>query len=81
VIDLPYSIPVFFVYATSWVEDDGTLSVRKDIYGRESTSSRAVTDVTPSPRPSSGISSKHLPMTTISRKARGSPAYRELRGD
>ncbi|MGH7901766.1 MAG: L,D-transpeptidase family protein [Thermodesulfobacteriota bacterium] len=34
-IRLPEPIPVYLFYFTSWVEDDGTIQFRKDIYGRD----------------------------------------------
>ncbi len=34
-IRLAESIPVYILYFTSWVEDDGTIQFRKDIYGRD----------------------------------------------
>lgn len=32
---LPHPIPVFMVYRTAWVEADGTVEFRNDIYGRD----------------------------------------------
>ncbi len=34
-IDLTRPIPVHFTYVTAWVEEDGTLQFRPDIYGRD----------------------------------------------
>lgn len=34
-IQLSKPIPVYLFYFTSWVEDDGTIQFRKDIYGRD----------------------------------------------
>ena len=34
-IDLTRPIPVHFTYITAWVEDDGTISFRPDVYGRD----------------------------------------------
>jgi len=38
-------IPVFLFYFTSWVEDDGTIQFRDDIYGRDKDLERAFRDV------------------------------------
>jgi murein L,D-transpeptidase YcbB/YkuD len=35
-ITLPKSIPVFIVYFTSWVDKNGILNFRNDIYGHDS---------------------------------------------
>ncbi len=32
---LPIAVPIYLVYWTSWVEQDGTLNFRKDIYNRD----------------------------------------------
>lgn len=34
-VTLPKSIPVFIVYFTAWVDSDGILNFRKDIYGHD----------------------------------------------
>jgi murein L,D-transpeptidase YcbB/YkuD len=33
--NLPATIPVYVVYLTAWVSDDGTMNFRRDIYGRD----------------------------------------------
>ena len=35
VVHLPASIPVHLLYWTTWVDDDGVVQFRKDIYGRD----------------------------------------------
>jgi len=32
---LPEPIPVYVLYLTSWVDDDGLVHFREDVYGRE----------------------------------------------
>lgn len=44
-IELPEPIPVYLFYFTSWVEDDGTIQFRKDIYGRDKELEQALTGV------------------------------------
>ncbi len=34
-VTLKYSVPVFLVYFTAWVDKDGVLNFRKDIYGHD----------------------------------------------
>jgi len=34
-VKLPQPIPVHILYFTAWVEDDGTLQFRKDVYGHD----------------------------------------------
>ncbi|MFC6998009.1 L,D-transpeptidase family protein [Rufibacter roseus] len=34
-VDLPENVPVYLVYFTAWVEDDGTVHFRDDIYGHD----------------------------------------------
>jgi L,D-transpeptidase YcbB len=34
-VKLPQSIPVHILYFTAWVEDDGTVQFRKDVYGHD----------------------------------------------
>ncbi len=34
-LSLPAPLPVYLVYLTAWVSDDGTLQLRDDIYGRD----------------------------------------------
>ena len=36
-VDLKENVPVYLVYFTAWVEDDGTVSFRDDIYGHDQT--------------------------------------------
>lgn len=35
-VTLPSPVPVFIVYFTSWVSDDGTVNFRDDVYGHDS---------------------------------------------
>lgn len=34
-IDLARGLPIFIVYLTAWVADDGTVNFRRDVYGRD----------------------------------------------
>ncbi len=42
VVRLNRGVPVHLLYWTAWVDDDGTLNFRPDIYGRDQTVSRAL---------------------------------------
>jgi murein L,D-transpeptidase YcbB/YkuD len=34
-VNLPKPIPVYIVYRTAWVDDDGMVNFREDIYGHD----------------------------------------------
>jgi L,D-transpeptidase YcbB len=36
IVTLKYSVPVHLIYATAWLDDDGTVQFRRDIYERDS---------------------------------------------
>ena len=35
-IDLPIAIPIYLIYWTAWVNEDGKMHFRDDVYGRDS---------------------------------------------
>ncbi|HSR72639.1 MAG TPA: L,D-transpeptidase family protein, partial [Kiloniellales bacterium] len=43
-INLPVSIPVYFTYFTAWVDDDGTVQFRDDVYDRDASLYAALRD-------------------------------------
>jgi len=47
VISLPHPIPVYLVYWTAWVETDGTIHFRDDVYGRDKLLRTALTTGVP----------------------------------
>ncbi len=50
-VDLTRPIAVHFSYITAWVDDDGTVSFRPDIYGRDGASELVGDDDPDAPRP------------------------------
>ncbi len=48
-VKLPEPIPVHILYFTAWVEDDGTLQFRKDIYGHDAKLATALKKEPPVP--------------------------------
>lgn len=34
-VRLPHAVPIFITYSTAWVDDDGAIEFRDDIYGRD----------------------------------------------
>lgn len=46
-ISLPRPLPVHILYWTAWVEKDGTVQFRKDIYGHDATLEEALADEPP----------------------------------
>jgi len=50
-VELTRPIPVQFTYITAWVDDDGTISFRPDIYGRDGASELIGDDDPDAPRP------------------------------
>jgi murein L,D-transpeptidase YcbB/YkuD len=50
VVHLPTSIPVYLLYWTAWVSDDGVVQFRKDLYERDKVLDKAIRDAFPSPR-------------------------------
>jgi murein L,D-transpeptidase YcbB/YkuD len=50
-VELTRPIPVHFVYITAWVEDDGTVAFRPDIYGRDGASELIGDDDPDAPAP------------------------------
>jgi murein L,D-transpeptidase YcbB/YkuD len=50
VVHLPTSIPVHLWYWTSWVDDNGIVHFRKDVYDRDKVLDKALQELRPSPR-------------------------------
>jgi murein L,D-transpeptidase YcbB/YkuD len=49
-VQLPTSIPVYLLYWTAWVRDDGVVQFRKDLYERDRVLDKALGDTFPIPR-------------------------------
>lgn len=47
IVNLPRSIPVHLLYWTAWVEEDGAVRFRKDIYGRDKRLDEALRETSP----------------------------------
>jgi murein L,D-transpeptidase YcbB/YkuD len=50
VVHLPTSIPVYLFYWTAWVNEDGVVHFRKDIYERDKVLDKVLRETFPSPR-------------------------------
>lgn len=46
-VSLPRPIPVYILYWTAWVDVDGTVELRRDLYGHDATVARALTHEPP----------------------------------
>ncbi len=46
VVFLPHKIPVYFTYATAWVDERGKLNFRKDVYGLDRIQEKAIPEPT-----------------------------------
>jgi len=51
IVRLSRPIPVFLVYLTAWVDDQGIPHFQRDVYGRDAALVRALAEPPPSPRP------------------------------
>jgi murein L,D-transpeptidase YcbB/YkuD len=47
-VPLPEPIPIYLLYWTAWVEEDGSLHLHDDIYGRDKLLSNALQESPPS---------------------------------
>jgi murein L,D-transpeptidase YcbB/YkuD len=48
-VQLPKPIPIHILYWTAWVDEDGTIQFRNDIYGRDKPLGKALVEQPPTP--------------------------------